>query len=340
MTETPGLTQSLIDGIITLFALLLVAGIGAVTKFWFFEREKRTDEKKSRSQSGTADSDRGGSQRANDERVVTAFAEAFREALRYREQEESQGEFREQVAPAADQGVPITDETSAIETEKDDKESPRREIPIPPEYVFYQSLTSYLFVRRVIGAIGIGLPPALAIWGFYIFGRIDIEGSISSYYYLRTRDIFVPALITIGILFFVYRGYDWRERMALNIAGMLAFGYALFPSQGSPMEVTVHFASWTGMFLILAYFSYFLFTRTTGFPSPQKTVRNRLYRASGLMILGCVILVFVLAISDGYFGLEWLLVSQPIFWLESLAFVAFGTAWLVKGEVLLRDTTK
>ena len=28
---------------------------------------------------------------------------------------------------------------------------------------------------------------------------------------------------------------------------------------------------------------------------------------------------------------------QPVFWLETLAGVAFGAAWLIKGETLLKD---
>ena len=28
---------------------------------------------------------------------------------------------------------------------------------------------------------------------------------------------------------------------------------------------------------------------------------------------------------------------KPIFWFESLALVAFGVSWLVKGEIILKD---
>ena len=56
--------------------------------------------------------------------------------------------------------------------------------------------------------------------------------------------------------------------------------------------------------------------------TPTKQTRNRIYRTSGWVIVGCMI-------GIGFSNLEhW----NTEFWLESLAVVAFGFAWLVKSD--------
>ncbi len=53
-------------------------------------------------------------------------------------------------------------------------------------------------------------------------------------------------------------------------------------------------------------------------------------------MLGCIILliVFFLLLHSLY---ESLVIYKPIFWLETIAFIAFDFSWLVKGEFLWKD---
>jgi len=195
-------------------------------------------------------------------------------------------------------------------------------------------IVSYRTLRRVVGVLGVSLPVVLAIWGFAIFGEMRIQPSISDYYLLRTRDAFVGVVFTIGWFLFTYRGYDWRDNTAGNLACVFALGVALFPNSGSRGERTVHIVSATALFLVLAYFSFFLFTLSAGSPTPQKIVRNRIYRACGVAIVVCV----ASAASDYLFlSTSPMRALSPMFWLESGALWAFGVSRFVKGETLFKD---
>jgi len=195
-------------------------------------------------------------------------------------------------------------------------------------------LVSYRTLRRVVGLLGVSLPIVLALWGFALLGKVQLLASISDYYSLRTRDAFVGVLFTIGWFLFTYRGYDWRDNAAGNLACVFALGVALFPNGGSRGEHIVHVVSATALFLVLAYFSFFLFTLSDGWPTAQKLVRNRIYRACGVAMATCILAI----------GAEslFLSVASPngfsrVFWLESLALWAFGGSWFVKGETVFKD---
>ncbi|MDX1396390.1 MAG: DUF998 domain-containing protein [Gemmatimonadota bacterium] len=197
-----------------------------------------------------------------------------------------------------------------------------------------QPLVSYLTLRRVVGLLGIGLPVVLAVLGFALCGCDEIRPSISDYYGLRTRDVFVGVLFTIAWFLFTYRGYDARDDLAGNLACILALAVALFPSTAAGWERTVHFVSAAGFFLVLACFSLFLFTRSGADPTPMKLVRNRLYRTCGWIIVGAIALAGAYALLPDDTPLaRW----KPVFWLETLALWAFGASWAVKGETLLTD---
>ncbi len=196
------------------------------------------------------------------------------------------------------------------------------------------SLVSYLTLRRIVGTLGIGLPIALAMWGFAL-GYV-VQPSISDYYALRTRDLFVGTLFTIGWFLFTYRGFDWRDEVAGNLACIFALGVALFPNNPAGPESGIHFASAAALFLTLAYFSLALFTRTSAAaPTRQKRTRNRVYRSCGIVILLCIALIAIYHLP----GLDHSAVAvlNPVFWLETLALWAFGFSWFVKGETLWQD---
>jgi hypothetical protein len=195
-------------------------------------------------------------------------------------------------------------------------------------------LVSYLTLRKVVGLLGVLLPVLLAIWGFLLCGCAELRPSISDYYGMRTRDLLVGVLFTIAWFLFTYRGYERKDNVAGNLACLFALGVALFPNSGEDGERVIHFLSASGLFLVLAYFSLVLFTKSGGEPTPRKVIRNRVYVACGVSILGCILTVGVYT---------WLLQEtgvadvQPVFWLESLALWSFGISWAVKGEALLAD---
>ena len=195
-------------------------------------------------------------------------------------------------------------------------------------------IVSYLTLRRVVGFLGVILPIVLALWGFSLTNPPHLQASISAYYDLRTRDVFVGILFAISWFMFAYHGHDNRDNVAGYLAWLFALGVALFPTNGTPREHIIHLASATGLFLVLSYFSLRLFTLSRGFKTPQKVIRNRVYKTCGFVMLGCIALITLYNLFGKGTALDaW----KPTFWLESIALWAFGISWFVKGETLWRD---
>ena len=197
-----------------------------------------------------------------------------------------------------------------------------------------EPLVSYRTLRRVVGVLGVALPIVVAVWGFALCGCVRFQPSISDYYALRTRDAFVGILFTIAWFLFTYRGYALIDDVAGNFACVFALAVALFPNTGASVERTVHFAAALALFLVLAFFSLFLFTRSEGAPTNRKRMRNTVYRACGIAILLCIagIGLSYTVLSPAVFD-----ALHPVFWLETLALWAFGLSWFVKGETILKD---
>ncbi len=206
-------------------------------------------------------------------------------------------------------------------------------VPTPPVETKYE-LVSYLTLRRVVGALGVSMPIIVAIWGLVLPEPHRLLDTISAYYGFRTRDVFVGVLFTVAWFLFTYRGYDRRDGIAGNLACVFALGVALFPDSGHGIDPAIHYLSAASLFLVLAYFSLVLFTKTGGNPTPRKLVRNRVYRVCGVVMLACIALM-------GLYGLAGrptvLSPVKPVFWLETFALWAFGFSWFVKGETLWRD---
>lgn len=196
------------------------------------------------------------------------------------------------------------------------------------------ALVSYRTLRRLVGLLGVTLPFILEFWGFALCHCGVLQPSISDYYGLRTRDAFVGILFTIAWFLFTYRGYGWKDDIAGNLACVFALGVALFPNSGANWERTVHFTSATLLFLVLSYYSLFLFTKSSGVRTAQKKIRNRIYIGCGVAILICIALIGLY-----YSSLQDTSVARfkPVFWLESFALVAFGISWFIKGETLWTD---
>ena len=196
-------------------------------------------------------------------------------------------------------------------------------------------LVSHLTLRRVLGILGVALPFVLMVWGFALSGwSMELQDSISDYYHLRTQDALVGTLCVIGLFLFAYKGYERKDDIAGYLACLFALGVAFFPNKPQGWESIVHFSSAAGLFLVLSFFSLFLFTKSGNYQTPQKRIRNRVYVACGLLMLVCLILT----------GLyTWLLEDtaianiRPVFWLESLMIWAFGVSWFIKGQTLLKD---
>ncbi|NEZ67720.1 DUF998 domain-containing protein [Leptolyngbyaceae cyanobacterium CCMR0082] len=204
-------------------------------------------------------------------------------------------------------------------------------------------LISYLELRKAIGILGISLPFILAIGGIFLFKLLGIQPSLSGYYYTGMRDVFVGNLCAIGVFLWSYKGYERSDDIAGDLACIFAVGVAFFPTfppDPSALEKVVgiiHFISAACFFIVLAYFCFALFTKSdSDSPTDKKLLRNAIYKACGFIIVGALVLLGLNAIlpeslKDLYEYLD------PVFWLESIAIIAFGFSWFVKGEGILKD---
>ncbi len=204
-------------------------------------------------------------------------------------------------------------------------------------------VVSYLMLRKAVGCLGMGLPFILAIGGGLLFG-LQIQPSVSDYYYTGMRDVFVGVLFAMGVFLFSYKGYGKKDNLAANVAAICVIGTALFPTTPqNPSELAatigklhVFFAS--AYFITLAYFSLVLFTKSdpTKPPTPRKLQRNTVYRVSGYVILLSIALIVLLKLLPIDFKNS-IQTFDPVFWLESVMVIAFGISWYVKGEGILKD---
>ena len=207
-------------------------------------------------------------------------------------------------------------------------------------------VVSYLLLRKAVGYLGIALPFVLAFGGMLLYGT-GLQRSISSYYHTGMRDVFVGILCAIAVFLMSYKGYERKDELAGDLACIFAVGVALFPttpdvdaSSRDKLVGSLHFLFATSFLLTLAYFSLFLFTKTdpTKPPTRKKLQRNVVYKFCGSAILVAIALIVVVTrVPDRAAAAVKTL--NPVFWLESIAVVAFGVSWLTKGEAILKDET-
>lgn len=158
-------------------------------------------------------------------------------------------------------------------------------------------------------------------------------------------NVLVGSLCAIAAFLVSSRGYDLADEVTGYVAGISSFGVALIPSlnpRGGPytqlqlQTALVHSAFAGVMFLALAYFCMVLFRKT----SPGRRItrrklhRNRIYFACGVVILLCdagMAILAIPAVAQRFWH------DRPLLMFETLALIAFGIAWLTKGNGILRD---
>ena len=185
-----------------------------------------------------------------------------------------------------------------------------------------------LRLRAMVGWLGMLLPwIVVALIGY-------IPNSISATWYTNACTVFMIILGSASILLISYKGYERVDDITLTLSGILGLGICLFPCAvpTAPGDVgTFMIDSWTSniihiacaiaFFGLLAYNSFFLFTKSSGEMSKKKKIRNIIYRVCGVGMVAS-------------FGIM-LLPSFPIqTWLtEALALFFFGISFLTKANI-------
>lgn len=217
-----------------------------------------------------------------------------------------------------------------------------------PEPLDNEFVISYFTLRKAIGWLGL-LMPIIVRLGARVLEGIPSNESISAYYYTSMRDVFVGTLAAIGVFLFCYRGPDKQDNVVTNIAGLCAVGIGLFPteriyhplivqrfanvlspecySNHGPLGYHIYIVA--AFFLLISYLTIFRFSKQSQpYLTKQKLSRNKIYVACGIvMVVMLVAIVAIKAVNR----------QSSIFWPETIAIVAFGIAWLTKGQAILKD---
>lgn len=230
---------------------------------------------------------------------------------------------------------------------------------------------SYMALRQVIGILGMFLPFAVVFFAA-VFGSPDCLplncfSTISATYHTNAGPIMVGLLFCVGLFLVTYDGYDKQDSIVSTISGIAAMGIAFFPctlkilsidsaghSLGTrvgifhlPIEVSniIHLCLAAAFFLLLAYNSFFLFTKTKNKDSmsDEKKKRNLLYKICGLVIFISIICILVInllytflfsANPPDFYAFEYTPYGIVF---ETIMLIAFGLSWLAKGGAIMRD---
>lgn len=106
--------------------------------------------------------------------------------------------------------------------------SPR---PRDPDSYEARYIRTFLWLRTLVGALGIALPVVVIVLATLAFGERSIRPSLSAYYYSGARDVLVAILSAIGVFFIGYvLAETGLENTLSGIAGIAAVLIAIFPA--------------------------------------------------------------------------------------------------------------
>lgn len=200
---------------------------------------------------------------------------------------------------------------------------------------------SYHALLIAVGILGILFPIILVFGDMILDKQYHLLNSISSYYHTRMGNGFVGILCAVALFMFSYLGHDKRDNIAGHLAGIFALGIAFFPNNTcDPWTIKniIHLSSAFLFFSTLIYFSLCLFTQSKEKKpySKPKANRNRVFIICGWIMILCIVLIalYMAWLIDVFPCLENI---EPVFWLESIALLAFGISWITKGQLIYKD---
>lgn len=195
--------------------------------------------------------------------------------------------------------------------------------------------------RNYCGLLGMLLP-----WLALFSAGIAEHPSPTWWYSISATYYQSPALVGIltaaSILLMTYDGYDLQDNLVTTFSGVFGLGIVLFPCSVNwlnrmdpvgffqiPMTYSnkIHCACAALFFVLLAYNSFFLFTKYDGNPTKNKLRRNIVYKVCGLGML--VFMIFqIISVQVSFLKGYWTMINE-IFLLQF-----FGISWLTKGGAI------
>lgn len=183
-------------------------------------------------------------------------------------------------------------------------------------------------LRAMLGWLSILLPWIVAL----LVGHIP--SSISATYHTNAATSFMIILGASSILLMSYKGYDRLDDILLTLAGCFGLIICLFPTGAEAKtfyigtflldiytSTIIHNIAAVIFFALLAYNSFFLFTKGDKNPTKNKKIRNIIYRICALGMLGS----FSLMLLPRFEIQIWLV--------ETIALFFFGLSFLTKADI-------
>jgi len=200
-----------------------------------------------------------------------------------------------------------------------------------------QVSATYQMLRRGLAVLAFGFPLILPI-GAYLIAGLPLAKSLSAYYHLSDpqhpellgvmRNEFVGILFGVSGFLLAYQGYSKLEDYALNAAGILAIGVAIFPMAWPPVAddhtFSLHGACAILFFVAIAYVCIFRAGDTLPLIKDE-TLRKkykRMYQVLGWLMVLLPAAAWVLTVWRG--GWE--------FYAEFAGIYVFATYWVVKSR--------
>ena len=192
-------------------------------------------------------------------------------------------------------------------------------------------------LRKILGWLGAMLPLIVAaLYMIFEVGAFKFPESISATYYMSSCITpFMIILGAAGILLICYDGYDTQDKIICTLAGIFGLCICIFPCDAGfgrlvgtfqlPEAVSgwIHNITAIIFFALLAYNSYFLFTKSSGEITENKRKRNIIFRVCGIGMIASFVLLVPLKLLNVYFA-TWLI--------EAIALGFFGVSWLTKSQ--------
>ncbi len=211
---------------------------------------------------------------------------------------------------------------------------------------------SYLTLRKAVGVLGIALPVVLIAAFTIMNSNCQLPPSISHYYYTNVGNYFTGTLCAVALFMFAYNGPEIIDKRAALLACLCALGVAFLPVNhyyderrdcilvslsANHVRNAVHYGLAGLLFLTFAFFSLVLFTKTSGEPTKEKLIRNILYKVCGWLIIACVAGIVLVTVLERMDEAEPKTLTITTYVFETIALLAFGFSWLVKGETFAKD---
>ena len=225
-------------------------------------------------------------------------------------------------------------------------------VTVDPNRDTSRYVRSYLIMRVFIGSLAIALPFMLVLGDGIGFGADPFpRGSLSSYFFSGTREIFVGTLCATAVFLITYKVAERNLDNTLSVlAGIAVLAVAMFPTNpprnadltplqerlGESVVATIHYISAATFIGSLAVISYF-FGKREGRRPPREGKRSpefwkRYHQLCAAAIAAAIAWIILTELAGG--------VPRGLLYGEIVAVVAFGLSWLMKGLELdiLRGT--